>query len=111
MESDLANLIDSRKYRLGIIRLGYVGLPLIDAFISAGFHCVGFDIDNEKVKLLNSGKSYIKHVDSKKIQSWIDKQRFEATSEMDRLGEPDALLICVPTPLDKHRKTKSSHPE
>ena len=103
MESDLANLIDSRKYRLGIIGLGYVGLPLIDAFIAAGFHCVGFDIDNEKVKLLNSGKSYIKHVDSKKIQSWIDKQRFEATSEMDRLGEPDALLICVPTPLDEAR--------
>lgn len=103
MKTDLANQIDSREYRLGIIGLGYVGLPLIDAFISAGFHCLGFDVDDNKVELLNSGQSYIKHVDSKKIQSWIDKQRFEATSEMNRLGESDALLICVPTPLNDAR--------
>ena len=103
MESDLANRIDSRAYRLGIIGLGYVGLPLIDAFISAGFQCIGFDVDDSKVELLNSGKSYIKHVDSKKIESWLEKQLFEATSEMGRLGEPDALLICVPTPLDDAR--------
>jgi len=67
MESDLANRINSRAYRLGIIGLGYVGLPLIDAFISAGFQCIGFDVDDSKVELLNSGKSYIKHVDSKKL--------------------------------------------
>ncbi|MGB1926614.1 MAG: nucleotide sugar dehydrogenase [Rubripirellula sp.] len=103
MKTDLANQIDSREYHLGIIGLGYVGLPLIDAFISAGFHCLGFDVDDNKVELLNSGQSYIKHVDSKKIQSWIDKQRFEATSEMNRLGESDALLICVPTPLNDAR--------
>ena len=103
MKTDLENQIDSREYRLGIIGLGYVGLPLIDAFISAGFHCLGFDVDDNKVELLNSGQSYIKHVDSKKIQSWIDKQRFEATSEMNRLGESDALLICVPTPLNDAR--------
>ena len=103
MKTDLENQIDSREYRLGIIGLGYVGLPLIDAFISAGFHCLGFDVDDNKVELLNSGQSYIKHVDSKKIQSWIDKQRFEATSKMNRLGESDALLICVPTPLNDAR--------
>ena len=101
--ADLTQAIQNREFRVGIIGLGYVGLPLIDAFIGANFECIGFDVDPEKVKSLNSGKSYIKHVDSEKIQSWLDLGIFEATADMGRLSEPDALLICVPTPLDDAR--------
>lgn len=95
--------INDRECSIGIIGLGYVGLPLIDAFTNAGFHCFGFDVDQSKVDSLLDGKSYIKHIDDEKIQTWLDKTLFDATSDMSRLNEPDALLICVPTPLDSAR--------
>jgi UDP-N-acetyl-D-glucosamine dehydrogenase len=103
MIESLLESVQSRKITLGIVGLGYVGLPLIDAFTSAGFKCLGFDVDSEKTDLLNRGKSYIKHIDASKVQNWLDSDRFEATPDMDRLDEPDALLICVPTPLDDAR--------
>lgn len=95
--------ISDRQCTVGIIGLGYVGLPLIDAFTSAGFRCLGLDVDQSKVDALLSGRSYIKHIDDAKIQSWLSKELFDATSDMSRLKEPDALLICVPTPLDDAR--------
>lgn len=99
----LLKSLESRDYSVGVIGLGYVGLPLIDAFTTAGFRCLGFDVDQSKVDSLASGKSYIKHVDDAKIQAWLSKGLFEGTADMARLGEPDALLICVPTPLDDAR--------
>jgi UDP-N-acetyl-D-glucosamine dehydrogenase len=99
----LINSIKDRSCTVGIIGLGYVGLPLIDAFTNAGFRCIGFDIDATKVNSLNEGKSYIKHIDSSKIAGWLKRELFEATADMMRLSEPDALLICVPTPLDEAR--------
>ena len=99
----LISSIQDRSCTVGIIGLGYVGLPLIDAFTSAGFRCLGFDVDDKKIESLARGESYIKHIDSEKIAKWIEKGLFEATSDMGRLNEPDALLICVPTPLDDAR--------
>lgn len=102
-EQKLLDSIDYRTLTIGVIGLGYVGLPLIDAFVEAGFKCIGFDVDPKKVSQLKDGKSYIKHISSETIQTWQTKQKFEATTNMSRLAEPDALLICVPTPLDDAR--------
>ena len=99
----LLSAIKDRSCTVGIIGLGYVGLPLIDAFTDAGFSCLGFDVDESKVELLTQGQSYIKHIDGKTITGWMNRGLFEATSDMARLGEPDVLLICVPTPLDDAR--------
>lgn len=103
LSQQLLERIQSKQSTVGIVGLGYVGLPLIDAFTKAGFSCLGFDLDETKVQQLNAGKSYIKHISNEKIQGWKDRKLFEATSDMQRLSEPDALLICVPTPLDDAR--------
>ncbi|QDT06269.1 UDP-N-acetyl-D-glucosamine 6-dehydrogenase [Rubripirellula lacrimiformis] len=95
--------ITDRTAKIGVIGLGYVGLPLLDAFISKQFSCVGFDVDQTKVDALAARTSYIKHIADSKIAAWYDQQRFDATSDMSRLSEPDVLLICVPTPLDDAR--------
>ncbi|GIX02129.1 MAG: UDP-N-acetyl-D-glucosamine dehydrogenase [Thermogutta sp.] len=95
--------INEKKAKVGVIGLGYVGLPLLRAFIRAGFSAIGFDIDEAKVQKLNAGQSYIGHIPSQWIQEWISTGRFEATADMSRLNEPDAILICVPTPLNESR--------
>ncbi|GAB5404479.1 MAG: nucleotide sugar dehydrogenase [Aureliella sp.] len=88
---------------VGIVGLGYVGLPLVDAFLEAGFRVLGFDVDQCKVDRLNLGESYISHISDETIQAWKRDARFEATSKMARLAEADAILICVPTPLNESR--------
>jgi len=103
LSSHLLQRIANRKAIVGVIGLGYVGLPLIDAFTRAGFTCLGFDIDSKKVDSLTRGQSYIKHIDSKRVSDWNRETGFSATTEMKRLGEPDVLVICVPTPLDEAR--------
>lgn len=100
---NLLSSISNRTCTVGIIGLGYVGLPLIDAFTAAGYRCLGFDIDEAKVNSLKQGKSYIKHIADDKIGNWLGKDLFDATTDMQRLSEPDTLLICVPTPLDAAR--------
>ena len=99
----LIDRIEDRSITVGIIGLGYVGLPLIDAFNQAGFTCLGFDVDQTKVDSLAKNQSYIKHISNETIASWKHGPGFDATSEMSRLAEPDVLLICVPTPLDDAR--------
>jgi UDP-N-acetyl-D-glucosamine dehydrogenase len=103
MSKSLENAIRDKSALVGVIGLGYVGLPLINAFVAAGFRTLGFDVDHRKVDALNSGSSYIKHVDSKIISKWLKGKQFEATADMARLEEADALLICVPTPLNETR--------
>lgn len=88
---------------MGVIGLGYVGLPLIDAFVRAGFRCQGFDVDPRKVDALTAGRSYIKHIGSERVAGWLEQDKFTATADMARLSEPDVLLICVPTPLTDAR--------
>lgn len=94
---------------VGVVGLGYVGLPLIDAFTRAGFATLGFDVDQQKVDRLKAGQSYIAHIPSSKIQTWLDEQRFDATADMARLAEPDVILICVPTPLSDSRDPDLSY--
>src|SRR5580700_8104014 len=96
----LEQAILDKSALVGVIGLGYVGLPLINAFVSAGFRTMGFDVDQRK---LDSGRSYIKHVDSTVVSKWRTAKQFEATADMARLKEADALLICVPTPLNESR--------
>ncbi len=99
----LVDAIGDRSSVIGVIGLGYVGLPLIDAFTAGGFRCLGFDVDAKKIKALQEGRSYIKHIDDGTIAKWHEKALFDCTADMSRLGEPDVLVICVPTPLDDAR--------
>jgi UDP-N-acetyl-D-glucosamine dehydrogenase len=102
----LANLIsrlDQRKATIGIVGLGYVGLPLMLRYVDVGFRVLGLDIDLEKVNKLNRGQSYIEHVPTEAI-ALARSKGFEATADFTRASEPDALIICVPTPLNTYRE-------
>jgi len=101
--SCLLEKIRNKNAQVGVIGLGYVGLPLISAFTNAGFRCIGYDVDQKKVDELNAGRSYIKHVASTTVSDWIEKDLLEPTAEMERLDEADILIICVPTPLNESR--------
>ncbi len=103
MNYKLEEAIRNRSAKIGVIGLGYVGLPLIRAFISGGFRTMGFDVDQAKVDKLRSGQSYIKHISSQWIAKHVSDGFFEPTADMRRLAEADALLICVPTPLNETR--------
>jgi len=100
----LIERLGSRKSTVGIIGLGYVGLPLGLALVERDFNVMGFDIDQGKVTELMAGRSYISHIDSARVKAAVDSGRFEATDQFGRLGEPDAILICVPTPLTSQRE-------
>ena len=95
----LSQKIDSKTAQVGIVGLGYVGLPLISAFTNAGFRCIGYDVDQLKIDALLAGRSYIKHIESATIADWMQRDVLEPTSDMSRLREADVVLICVPTPL------------
>ncbi len=103
--------VEGCETRVGVIGLGYVGLPLGMAFADGGFRVLGFDVDRSKVEALNAGRSYIEHQDEQKLAALVARGAFEATSDFDRLAEADALLICVPTPLDRHREPDLSYVE
>jgi UDP-N-acetyl-D-glucosamine dehydrogenase len=101
---ELSSKIASRSALAGIVGLGYVGLPLVRVFVEAGFRVLGFDTDAAKVARLARGASYIGHVPSAWIARAVREERFSATADMTRLAEPDAILICVPTPLKDGRE-------
>jgi UDP-N-acetyl-D-glucosamine dehydrogenase len=101
--SALLARVQSKSATVGIIGLGYVGLPLARAFASAGFRVLGFDIDTAKVEKLNAGKSFIKQIPDDTVAA-MRAAGFEATASFDRLSEADAILICVPTPLTEARE-------
>jgi len=96
------SIID-REARVGIIGMGYVGLPLVQVFCDKGFTVIGFDIDAAKVDRLSRGQSYIKHIPSSSIAALQASGRFTATGDYKRLKDVDAVIICVPTPLTKTR--------
>src|SRR5262249_4074933 len=95
--------IRSRQARVGVIGLGYVGLPLAVEFAHAGFDVTGFDVDEGKTSLINEGKSYIPDVAEERLAESVRAGRLRATTDMAQLTAMDAIDICVPTPL---RKTK-----
>lgn len=101
--------IELKSAKVGVVGLGYVGLPLIDAFTRGGFTALGFDVDQAKIDALSKGESYIAHIPSQKIQTWLDEDKFEATADMARLSEADVVLICVPTPLSDSRDPDLSY--
>ncbi len=106
---ELEQAIRNRSAVVGVVGLGYVGLPLIRSFVAGGFRTLGFDIDQSKVERLLAGESYIRHISSAWIAEAIEEQRFEPTAEMARLREADVVLICVPTPLSDSRDPDLSY--
>lgn len=96
--------IAARTARIGVVGLGYVGLPLLRAFASQGFPVTGFDIDPTKIAQLKAGQSYIRHLDGAYFKSLVDEGRFLPTTDFSAVRDLDACLICVPTPLNKHRE-------
>ena len=105
----LEKKILDRKARVAIIGLGYVGLPLVKAFLNKGFSVIGFDVDPKKIKMLNQGRSYIKHISTGDLRKYLSLKKFQATADFNRLPAADAILICVPTPLDGHRNPDLSY--
>ncbi|MFH1882474.1 MAG: nucleotide sugar dehydrogenase [Planctomycetota bacterium] len=101
---DWARKIKEKRITIGVLGLGYVGLPLAGEFASAGLKVVGFDVDEKKVKTLNSGRSIIKHVPHSQVKKIVKAGRFQATTNMARLKTVDAILVCVPTPLTQNRE-------
>ncbi|MDA9581425.1 nucleotide sugar dehydrogenase [bacterium] len=96
--------LKNNKAHIGIIGLGYVGLPLSIAFVSAGNKVTGFDIDVEKAEKLNAGQTYINHIGSETVREMLETGRFSASSDFRALEEVDAIIICVPTPLKNDRE-------
>jgi UDP-N-acetyl-D-glucosamine dehydrogenase len=105
----LSDKINDRSALIGIMGLGYVGLPLVREFCDSGFTVIGFDVDEKKVQMLNKGRTYIRHLPASMFQKLIKEGRFTPTSDMALLKKPDAILICVPTPLDKMREPDMSY--
>jgi len=109
MRKTLARKLSEGKALVGVMGLGYVGLPLVREFCRAvgskskGLKVLGFDVDPEKIRLLNAGKSYIEHIPSSLIKEIVRSGQFRATADMRELNRPDAIIICVPTPLTKSR--------
>ncbi len=104
---DIINKIKEKKAKVGIIGLGYVGLPLAMEFCSAGFQVIGFDTDEKKVEMLKKGHSYIKHISEEKLKEVLTN--FKPTSDFSILKEVDCIIICVPTPLGKHREPNMTY--
>jgi UDP-N-acetyl-D-glucosamine dehydrogenase len=103
MSIDLQNKIAERRAVVGVIGLGYVGLPLAVEFASVGHRVIGFDVDTPRTEVINSGVSYIPDVPTESVKALVEKGVLSATSDFSQLAETDAVIICVPTPL---RKTK-----
>jgi len=99
----LIKKLEDKSAVIGIVGLGYVGLPLMLRYVEVGFKVVGFDIDEEKIKKLHAGQTYIEHISSALIKEAVERG-FTSTTDFSKAGEVDALLICVPTPLNKYRE-------
>ncbi len=104
----LRRRIESRTATVGVIGLGYVGLPMTLTMAEKGFSVLGFDIDPTKIEALNQGRNYIQHLDGRRLSAALESGKFRATSDFLRLREPDVLLICVPTPLTPQREPDMS---
>jgi UDP-N-acetyl-D-glucosamine dehydrogenase len=102
MVDPLLRKIESRQAMVGVIGLGYVGLPLSGVFCAAGFPTLGFDVDDTKVQALSAGRSYLRHLGDGFVRDLTGSGRFQATVDFSRLVECDAVIICVPTPLGRH---------
>ncbi len=109
--ADLLGAISAKRYRIGIIGLGYVGTPLALAACKAGFPVIGFDIDARRVAQINRGENIFRHIPTTAISDALAEGRFHATTDFDELREVDAIIIAVPTPLTKYREPDLSYVE
>ena len=107
----LAQLIASGGAMVGVLGLGYVGLPVALTFAESGLRVTGFDVDRQKIDALAARRSYIAYLEPDRIERAAQAGRFSATADFSRLGEPDALIVCVPTPLTAHREPDLSYVE
>lgn len=107
MLNSFINKMNNKEAIIGIVGLGYVGLPLMLRFAEVGYRVIGIDVDEQKNELLNQGKSYIKHIPSEQVAKV--KKLINATSDFSASTEADALILCVPTPLDKYREPDLSY--
>jgi UDP-N-acetyl-D-glucosamine dehydrogenase len=105
----LAKKIKDKQAHIGVIGLGYVGLPLVKLFLHQGFKVTGFDIDPKKTALLNRGRTYIRHISAKELKTFLVEKMFRATTDFSRLRYVDVIIICVPTPLDLHKNPDLSY--
>jgi UDP-N-acetyl-D-glucosamine dehydrogenase len=108
MKNKLNQKLKDHSGIVGIVGMGYVGLPLALAFTEAGFKVIGFEVDKSKVKSLKDGENYLRHLDSNRIKTAVNSKKLEATTDMALASECDALIICVPTPLDVHHSPDMS---
>lgn len=102
-QSTLHERITTRQARIGIIGVGYVGLPLAVVFAEAGFRVTGFDLSAERAATINNGISYIEDIPSSTLANLVNQGLIDATTDMSRLNDMDAISVCVPTPLSKTR--------
>ncbi len=109
--TSLLEKIENRSYTVGIVGLGYVGLPLMWTFHEKRMPVLGFDIDSEKVDAIKAGRSYIKHLGEPMMKKLASSELCDATTDFSRIPEADAVLLCVPTPLDEHREPDMSYVE
>lgn len=111
LKDELIERIQTRKARIGVIGLGYVGLPLLWTFHEANFPVTGFDIDPDKIDDIEKGEPYIKHLGYDMMEKLADSERCSATLDFSRLEEMDMIIMCVPTPLDEHREPDMKYVE
>jgi UDP-N-acetyl-D-glucosamine dehydrogenase len=107
--NELSERIESARAVIGVIGLGYVGLPLLAAFHRAGFPVLGFDVDREKISALRRGENYLKHLGPALVSDMVGTGRFDVTDDFGRLAECDAIISCVPTPLGSHLEPDLSY--
>lgn len=108
-QTDLINKIKNKKSTIGIVGLGYVGLPLALRYSDEGHNVLGFDIDNEKIAKIKDGQSYIEHIPSAAISKAVKSGLFSATNDFKNISNVDSIILCVPTPLNKYREPDLSY--
>ena len=108
-QTDLISKIKNKKSTVGIVGLGYVGLPLALRYSDEGHTVLGFDIDNEKIAKIKDGQSYIEHIPSAAISKAVKSGLFSATTDFKNISNVDSIILCVPTPLNKYREPDLSY--
>ena len=107
-KAKLEGLLEDQSAIVGVIGLGYVGLPLVLAFAEKDYRVIGFDIDETKVSKLLNDQNYIRHISSDKITPLVKTEQFQPTTDFGKIRDCNVIIMCVPTPLNKHREPDMS---
>ena len=109
MKKNLLDRIGKGNATIGVVGLGYVGLPLIKRLNEVGFSTIGLDIDQSKVDAIQQGLAYIKHIDVSDLKAAIKEKRSQVTTDFSKVSDADVIVLCVPTPLNKYREPDLSY--